>query len=579
MKITQNVLVIFSLSLVSAAVHSAVPSGCEEKQCVNQTITIKAGDDFINSVANPPGFKIQGTSGKIAVTTIESGGSINKNDQFFLTSGTGKNTLIINAADGITGKANVRIYNDTMVQLNASNAISGGRITLGNTAKLFLNSRNSIVNLQGSALKLAGDSVMHLNHENAIANSAINIWDSSKVVVNADNALGFSNSIAFNKGKGSGGVLDLNGHSISIGLLSGNDPNGKITNSGTKDAFINTGLTNYGVFSGKTFSHIDLLKTGTIRGDAVISTALGDITRQAVLIMLPEFSDRVVPEPSGMVLNSHGVWIKGLYSNKKRQGEGLIKPKWQGYNTGTQIGFDIWPASENKKLGLYFGWLNSKSDIIAKSAYRENDKIGKYKFNMYAVGLYHRHVTNQGWYINTALQWADYSGNVIQSYTDDQSRIKGHSLLAGAEVGYPIPLNESFTLLPVLALDYQRLKMQDYQFAKLKVHNKMDNLMRASGGMKLYYNVMSVSGIQWSPFLDIKFNTQLAARDKALVQDGEFKKSLLTSYAGSQVSLSGGLTVKVNDYVQYYAKVDVSKEFKYQSKTDLAGSTGLSFYW
>lgn len=583
MKITQNILVCFSLSLVSIAVQAAVSEDCtltkNQYNCTG-SINVSSSDYFDDKLTNFTN----------AIVTIEEGGSIKQKQKKYFKP---NSQLIVNGKGGITGAADVWIDKSTanfnvsdamtggkytaksnaVTNLNATRAITGGTLLFDGEAVLNVNSTNAIVGINGSRLRFKGGSVINLYKKNALTNSTIRLEGNSTLMINTDDAMGMSNVIDLSNGK-----LELNGYSITIKEIKGN---GEVSNQGKISSSIYSGLTGYTVLAGLAYNYADLKKTGVTRSDAIISTALGDITRQAALTMLPKFVDRIVPEPSGIALNSQGIWLRGLYSTEKRHGDGITNPKWDGYNSGIQIGFDVWPADEDasNKLGVYFGYLNSRSDIIASSAYQNDDVVGKYNFNMYSAGISHRYTTNQGWYINSIFQYSTYNGDARQARSSYKSKISGKNLLIGTEIGYPIPINESITLLPKLAVDYQKLKMKDYQFARLNVHNDMDNLLRASGGARLYYTVVSISGVQWSPFVDVEFSTQLAARDKTSISYSDYKQKLLTTFAGAQFDAGLGVTVKLKDNLHYYAKLNLAKQFKNESKNEYGGSTGVSFYW
>lgn len=586
-----NLLKVFSLCLVSAAIQAAVIDDCPGENCNNKMINVLSADYF-----NIPAVNISGSS----QVTIDKKGNINKNRQNFQQS----SKLIVNTSGGITGSANVWVMkgasatfnvtnamqggsytangagNGGVLNLNATHAISAGKLLLDNDAVLNINAADAISGLSGNNLRFKGKAVINLNHEKALLHTSIKLEGDSRINVNVNHALDFTDNINFAKTYDTkqGSVLELNGHSVSIGSISGNDTSAKIINSGKQNAFIYSGLTHYGVPAGHSYNYTDLLKTGVLRSDAVISTTPGDITRQAVLSMRPDFSDRAV-----LRSDSDGVWLTGLYSQQKRQGKGITHPEWQGYYSGIQLGVDIWPGNEDAshKTGFWLGWLYGKSTIIANSVYRNNDTIGSYNFTLYGAGVYHRYTATQGWYINSVLQYNRSSGDAQQSGIAYKAKIKGQSILFATEMGYPMSVNESFILLPVLGVDYQSLTLHDYQFAGMRVHNNMDNLLQASAGARLYYELISYSGIQWSPFLEVKFTTQLAARDKTRVHiiDSGYQQTLLTTYAGSQAKLAGGITVRMNDYFHYYAKIELDKQLKYQSENQWAGSAGVSFSW
>lgn len=82
---------------------------------------------------------------------------------------------------------------------------------------------------------------------------------------------------------------------LTIGSISGNDTNAVIKNSSAQDAILTTGL--YAIMVCLLAKLPRFFQRGAMRADAVVSSALGDITRQAGLALIPQFADRLVPNP------------------------------------------------------------------------------------------------------------------------------------------------------------------------------------------------------------------------------------------------------------------------------------------
>ncbi|EGA3966263.1 autotransporter domain-containing protein [Salmonella enterica] len=482
----------------------------------------------------------------------------------------------------VTGGSSTTFKDNAVMNISAQHGVDGGNLLFDGKSTLNINTDDAI---NGGEQRFKGDSLINLNHENSLYNATLKLEGNSSINVNAANALNYTDHIVFSKtyDTTTGSTLDVKGHSLAVGSITGNDTNAVIKNSSVQDAILTTGLYDYGVFAGQNYQYDSFLQRGAMRADAVVSSALGDITRQAGLALIPQFADRLVPEPSGMAQNGQGVWVRTLYGQQENQGNGATKAAWRSHVKGIQIGTDLWPADEDSshKLGLYVGYLDSNADVSGKTIYTSNAQIGNYQFNTYGTGLYWRYTATQGWYANTTLQLTRYSGQAESKNSTRKPDIHGQGQILAFEAGYPQVLNETLTMVPRISVSWQKVKLDDYHYDDLNVSNDLDNQLTASAGVRLYWNTMSVSGIQWSPFLDAELNNQLTTRDRnnVTVASTGYKDSLLTSWNGSAAKISGGVTVKLNDYTNYYIKVDYQNSLSERSENTWQGTTGVSLYW
>ncbi|EDK0187261.1 autotransporter domain-containing protein [Salmonella enterica] len=494
------------------------------------------------------------------------------------------NNAIFNAnvSQAVTGGTSTTFKDNAVMNISAQHGVDGGNLLFDGNSTLNINTTDAI---NGGEQRFKGNSLINLNHENSLYNTTLKLEGNASVNINADNALNYTDNIVFSKtyDTTTGSILDVNGHSLTIGSISGNDSNAVIKNSSAQDAILTTGLYDYGVFAGQSYQYDSFLQSGAMRADAVVSSALGDITRQAGLALIPQFADRLVPEPSGMAQNGQGIWVRTLYGQQENQGDGATNAAWNGHVKGIQVGADLWPVDEDSshKLGFYVGYLDSNADVSGKTIYASNAQLGSYQLSTYATGLYWRYTATQGWYTNTTLQLARYSGQVESNNSTRKPDIHGRGQVLAFQAGYPQELNEALTLVPRMSVSWQKVKLDDYRYEDLNVNNDLDNQLTASAGARLYWNTMTISGVQWSPFLDAEVNNQLTARDRNNVTVGStgYQDSLLTSYNGSAAKISGGVTVKLNDYTHYYIKVDYQNGLSERSENTWQGTTGISLYW
>lgn len=549
----------------------------------NSTITGGTQNFIDNSLLNANGEEtLSGGSQNFSGNSILNGngkGTIAGNSKQTFSNNSAFNAGVSQA---VTGGTSTAFKDNAVMNISAQHGVDGGNLLFDGNSMLNINTDDAI---NGGSQRFKGDSLINLNHENSLFNTTLKLEGNASVNINADNALNYTDHIIFSKtyDTTTGSLLDVNGHSLTIGSISGNDMNALITNSSAQDAVLTSGLYNYGVFAGQSYNYGSFLQSGAIRGDAVVSSALGDITRQAGLAMMSQFADRLVPEPSGMVQSGQGIWVRTLYGQQESQGDGVTNAAWRGHVKGIQIGADLWPTDEDSshKLGLYVGYLDSHADVSGKTIYTENARLGNYQLSAYSAALYWRYMATQGWYTNTTLQLSRYSGQVESKNSTRKPDIHGKGQILAFEAGYPQVIRESLTMVPRISISWQRVKLDDYRYDDLNVSNDLDDQLTATAGVRLYWNSMTVSGVQWSPFLDAELNNQLTARDRNRVSVGSsgYQESLLTSYHGAAAQIGGGVTVKLNDYTNYYIKAGYQNGLSERSERTWLGTTGVSISW
>lgn len=493
----------------------------------------------------------------------------------------------VNSINAINGGKKTTFKDNAVLNINAAKGISGGELWLDGNSILNINADNAIVSPPHNNVKFRfkGNSQINLNHEKSLANILIKLEGNSGITLNNDNALDHTVNLFFSKtyDTTTGSFLDLNGHTTDIGTISGNDTLAVIKNSDTHDAALMGGLYSYQVSAGKSYQYPELLQTGIMRSDAIVSSAVPDIIRQTGLVMLPQYSDRMVTTSGTIIQTGSSIWVKALYDKQQNSGDGIAHPSYQSNASGIQIGVDLLPINDNtpSKIGIYFGYLNNSASISGKTFYADNAQLGKVELGAISSGIYWRYLATQGWYTNTTLQLNHYRGSVEANNSNKKPNFTANGYLIGLETGYPIAFQDSFTITPSLQVTYQSLKLSDYKFSNLLVDNNSDEQMTIQAGARIHKHYMSVAGTEYIPFVDMSLNNQLSSRDRnqlKVINTG-YSESVLTTYQQTSGTLSAGINVKINDAWNYYIKAGYKHPFNGNNEDVWQSSAGLNFNW
>lgn len=154
--------------------------------------------------------------------------------------------LNASAANAISGGTQYFDY-DSVLNASVANAISGGGQMIGG---------NSVLNVSAAGAISGGTQTIDYNGTlNALVTGAISgdqeLRRSGTLKIGADNALSTSSSVAFTTAvSGPGGILDLNGHSTTIGRINSASGAGLITNNGNDAGILTVGAAGTATFSG-----------------------------------------------------------------------------------------------------------------------------------------------------------------------------------------------------------------------------------------------------------------------------------------------------------------------------------------
>jgi autotransporter-associated beta strand protein len=135
--------------------------------------------------------------------------------------------LNANGASSVKGGTQ-QFYGDSTLFATVSNAVTGGEQHLYDYSSIEANAVNSV---NGGLQLIGGNGELNANVTGSVGAANIVLFGPGRVAVNANNALTSSTNVLFNGIGGVGGVLELNGHSTTVGKIESENGGGTIRNS------------------------------------------------------------------------------------------------------------------------------------------------------------------------------------------------------------------------------------------------------------------------------------------------------------------------------------------------------------
>jgi outer membrane autotransporter protein len=221
---------------------------------------------------------------------------------------------------------------------------------------------------------------------------------------------------------------------------------------------------------------------------------------------------------------------------------GTVSPHLEGNQYGLQLGQPLY-SSQNWCAGVYAGLLRADADVRGFASGIENKNTGRLNQVSQYAGMYSKYSTEQGIYIDTALQWGVHNTSVRSKSG------RGQSLTTSIETGKFYSVGENgWHVKPHAQLINQAMKLNNSRLSEgTMVHLKADTIWTGRAGVELesprnknfqYYGRLGVSDT---------FGGQDTARFKSSVST-----DIDTPLDGTTADLSAGFSVKVSDSARLY---------------------------
>lgn len=289
-----------------------------------------------------------------------------------------------------------------------------------------------------------------------------------------------------------------------------------------------------------------------IIGMASLGT-LHDRTGDTILMMNGSSSDTYRPPVWG---RAFGRWVKDRYRS-------FADPEVAGNMVGLQVGADLLRRGDsdgNRDLaGLYVSLAQGDFDVTGLVANLdrvdyEHVHTGTVDLTATSFGAYWTHYGPGDWYIDAVMQATRYGGSADTAFLSLPTN--GYGLLVSLEGGYPIDLpaaGPGFRLEPQTQIVWQGTRFDTANDGAGDVSLGTTSGVSGRIGLRASWKLKTEGGTEWRPYLRAnlwhdwggKVETTYGAHDQV---------PLLES--ANRIQLGGGLSVKLNDSLDFNANAD-----------------------
>ena len=257
------------------------------------------------------------------------------------------------------------------------------------------------------------------------------------------------------------------------------------------------------------------------------------------------------------------VWGRVLGQQIDNHYGAFADPRASGQLLGFQSGIDLWRGEwlpgHRDAAGIYVGYANANVDVTglvtneAATGYVLRH-TGGLNLDAWSGAAYWTHYGPGDWYLDAVAQATHYEGSASTQFA--RLGTTGFGFLSSLETGYPVRLpmlGPGFVLEPQAQIVWQRVSFDDANDGLGQV--ALGTTSGASGriGLRGKWTIVSDGGQVWQPYVRANLWRDWGAQATA-VYSGVDLVPLLEQ--ATRLQLGGGLSVKVNTNVSFYANAD-----------------------
>jgi outer membrane autotransporter protein len=257
------------------------------------------------------------------------------------------------------------------------------------------------------------------------------------------------------------------------------------------------------------------------------------------------------------------LWGRVLGQQIDNRYRAFADPRASGQLLGFQSGIDLWRGEpmpgHRDAAGIYFGYANADVDVIglvtneAATGYLLR-KTGSLNLDAWSGGAYWTHYGPSDWYLDAVAQVTHYQGAASTQFASLATT--GFGFVSSLEAGYPIPLplfGPGFVLEPQAQIVWQHVSFDDANDGLGEV--ALGTTSGASGriGLRGRWTIISDGGQVWQPYLRANLWRDWGAQATTTFSGADLVPLLERA---TRLQLGGGLSVKMNANVSFYANAD-----------------------
>ena len=280
-------------------------------------------------------------------------------------------------------------------------------------------------------------------------------------------------------------------------------------------------------------------------------------------------------------------WGRVLGQQIDNRYRAFADPRASGQLLGFQTGIDLWRGEwlpgHRDAAGVYVAYANANVDVNglvtneAATGYVLR-KTGSLNLDAWSGGAYWTHYGPSGWYLDAVAQVTHYEGAASTQFA--RLATTGFGFVSSLEGGYPVRLplfGPGFVLEPQAQIVWQHVSFDDANDGLGEV--ALGTTSGASGriGLRGRWTIVGDSGQVWQPYVRANLWRDWGAQATTTFSGADLVPLLEQA---TRLQLGGGLSVRMNTNVSFYANADYQFAVGDSDRRDgIRGAAGVRYTW
>lgn len=249
--------------------------------------------------------------------------------------------------------------------------------------------------------------------------------------------------------------------------------------------------------------------------------------------------------------------------------------------SGFQVGMDVYRGEGNNGshnvAGLYMGAGQASSTVDRTGGGR----AGTVDMDGYSLGAYWTHKNGGGWYLDVVGQGTRYSDIDAGSVDGQRLKSNGWGFVGSLEAGYPIALNEGWSVTPLVQLVYEHLSLDGGKDHYGTIAYRDGNEFYGRLGGRLSKLWMTKDGHSVTTFVQANVWHGFGAEATTVFNsfDGLNAVKLNTDLGGTRGEIGFGVSGQISRNTRLFGAADYNFAVDEGKGSSVGGRVGISFNW
>ncbi|MDN6866340.1 MULTISPECIES: autotransporter outer membrane beta-barrel domain-containing protein [Pseudomonas] len=311
------------------------------------------------------------------------------------------------------------------------------------------------------------------------------------------------------------------------------------------------------------------------RPEVSVYAVLFPAVQQVVQAMLGTYHERLGDQLQQQQTGAFAAGWGRVYGNSSRQSyAGTVSPTLDSSVSGFQVGTDVYAGvldnGLQQRAGFFVGHSTLKGDVKGFSDARQDQDTGNTTLRGDSLGVYWTLLGANQAYLDLVLMGTRFDGH-NESDRGVKMKTRGHDVTASAEVGWPLPINDTWIAEPQAQVIIGKTKLERQNDGVSDVSFNADTRVTTRLGVRLR-GEYQVSGMPFEPYARANVWHTSAGQNTVTF---DHLTDIDTEQKSTTLGLSVGASLEVAKGISLYSEVGYNRNLDSNTFNGRQGTLGL----